>query len=110
MPGSASRPRHTHSSSDPTPATSLPNSSRIPELEVDLKAEKVSMKGGIIDDENKGCLLCGLKRDEVVSRLCEHSLDGARWWVNGWGHRACLRWWEEWEGKLHVYANKGRLK
>lgn len=112
-PTSSSRRKHAHSTSDPTPASPLPNASRVPELEVDMHAQKVSMiKLGfsILDEEDKECLLCGLKRDEVVARLCEHELDGARWWVNAWGHRGCLRWWEEWEGRLLMDASKGERK
>ena len=93
---------HNYSSSDPTAASSNPNASRVPELEVDLRAEKAVGKGGsILDEEDRGCVLCGLHQNELVGKLYEHELGvNGRWWVKGWGHRGCLRWWEEWEGRL----------
>ena len=93
---------HSYSNSDPTAASSNPNASRVPELEVDLRAEKVMGKGGsILDEEYMGCVLCGLHQNELVGKLYEHEFGvGGRWWVRGWGHRGCLRWWEEWGGRL----------
>lgn len=95
-------PSHNYSASDPTAAASNPNASRVPELELDLKAEKVNSRGGsILDEEDRACNLCGLHQNELVGRLHEHEFGvPGRWWVRGWGHRGCLRWWEEWEGKL----------
>ena len=76
--------------------------SRVPELGADLRAERVTGKGGsILDEEDRDCVLCGLYQNELVGKLYEHEFDmGGRWWVRGWGHRGCLRWWEEWEGRL----------
>ncbi|KAL8960933.1 MAG: hypothetical protein Q9183_005381 [Haloplaca sp. 2 TL-2023] len=49
----------------------------------------------------KCCFLCGLKRDERVSRLdvnVEDSFD--EFWVDHWGHIDCIRFWEEYKGSL----------
>lgn len=101
---------HNYSSSDTTAASSNPNASRVPELEVDLRAEKAMGKGGsILDEEDRECVLCGLQQNELVGKLYEHEFGvGGRWWVRGWGHRGCLRWWEEWEGRLVKEKKKVR--
>ncbi|KAK6400700.1 hypothetical protein LTR95_019276, partial [Oleoguttula sp. CCFEE 5521] len=48
------------------------------------------------------CALCGLKREERVTKLDEGIEDSfGEWWVNGAGmHVTCWRFWEEMKGKL----------
>ncbi|KAI5792429.1 hypothetical protein DFH27DRAFT_527210 [Peziza echinospora] len=74
----------------------------VPELDTDLRAEKVPGAGAnILDEEEEGCRLCGLQRDEVVRKLHEMEERGSeKWWVSGWGHRGCRNWWERWEGEV----------
>ncbi|KAF8466938.1 hypothetical protein BDZ91DRAFT_724481 [Kalaharituber pfeilii] len=105
---------HSHSNSDPSSLSSLSPSSlsssstsspsiRVPELDTDLKAEKMPLPGVVIDMEvdDRPCLLCGLRQDEVVRKLFEGEFGrGDRWWKKGWGHRGCWRWWEKWEDEL----------
>ncbi|KAL8998492.1 MAG: hypothetical protein Q9169_002435 [Polycauliona sp. 2 TL-2023] len=44
----------------------------------------------------KCCFLCGLKRDERVSRVDVNVEDSfGEWWVDHWGHVDCIRFWEE---------------
>lgn len=106
--GSNSTTIHTHgySNSDPTLSSSSPNVSRVPELEIDLKAERVPLPMNLIlDKEETACFLCGLHQDEVVGKLHEHEFGrGERWWVAGSGHRGCLRWWEKWDGEVRKVA------
>lgn len=102
---------HGYSASDPTALSSNhPNISRVPELEVDLRADKASRGGAsILDEEDRPCVLCGLQQNELVAKLHEHEFGaGGRWWVRGWGHRGCLRWWEEWERQLGGSAGGGK--
>lgn len=49
----------------------------------------------------KCCFLCGLKRDERVARLDVNVEDSfGDWWIDHWGHRDCIRFWEEHKDSL----------
>ncbi|PBP26591.1 serine/threonine-protein kinase ppk6 [Diplocarpon rosae] len=49
----------------------------------------------------KQCLVCGLKREERLSKVDLEVEDSfGEWWVEHWGHRACKNFWQENEGKL----------
>ncbi len=51
--------------------------------------------------DKKACFLCGLKREERVIGVDGEVEDSfGEWWVEYWGHRGCVNWWIEWEGKL----------
>jgi hypothetical protein len=49
----------------------------------------------------KPCIICGLKREERVSKVDVQVEDSfGEWWVEHWGHRACRNFWLEHESKL----------
>jgi hypothetical protein len=48
------------------------------------------------------CGLCGLKRDERLSKVDDDAQDSfGDWWVEHWGHTDCKWFWEENSSKLH---------
>ncbi|TKA23834.1 hypothetical protein B0A50_06969 [Salinomyces thailandicus] len=57
-------------------------------------------EGGLIAAQ--ACGLCGLKREERVVKVDEVVEDSfGEWWVQGVGmHLVCLRFWEEYKGRL----------
>ena len=56
-------------------------------------------EGGIVS--LKCCFLCGLKRDERISRLDINVEDSfGEFWVDHWGHTDCIRFWEEYRGSM----------
>lgn len=49
----------------------------------------------------KACALCGLKREERISKVDMKVEDSfGEWWVEYWGHTACRNFWQEHESKL----------
>ncbi|CZR54461.1 uncharacterized protein PAC_04345 [Phialocephala subalpina] len=49
----------------------------------------------------KPCVICGLKREERVSKVDFQVEDSfGEWWIEHWGHRACRNFWQEHESKL----------
>ncbi|KAK0737058.1 hypothetical protein B0T21DRAFT_156479 [Apiosordaria backusii] len=49
----------------------------------------------------KACVVCGLKRDERVSKVDYEVEDSfGDWWVEFWGHRQCANFWVEHEKEL----------
>jgi hypothetical protein len=49
----------------------------------------------------KPCIICGLKREERISKVDVQVEDSfGEWWVEHWGHRACRNFWVEHESKL----------
>ena len=49
----------------------------------------------------KPCVICGLKREERVSKVDLQVEDSfGEWWIEHWGHRACRNFWQEHESKL----------
>jgi hypothetical protein len=49
----------------------------------------------------KPCIICGLKREERISKVDVQVEDSfGEWWVEHWGHRACRNFWLEHESKL----------
>jgi hypothetical protein len=49
----------------------------------------------------KPCIICGLKRDERISKVDIQVEDSfGEWWIEHWGHRACRNFWQEHESKL----------
>ncbi|KDN71731.1 hypothetical protein CSUB01_07783 [Colletotrichum sublineola] len=55
----------------------------------------------VVPTAPKPCVICGLKRDERVSRVDFDVEDSfGEWWVEHWGHRACKNFWLEHERQL----------
>jgi len=49
----------------------------------------------------KPCVICGLKREERVSKVDLQVEDSfGEWWTEHWGHRICRNFWQEHESKL----------
>ncbi|KAK4177064.1 hypothetical protein QBC36DRAFT_345762 [Triangularia setosa] len=49
----------------------------------------------------KACVVCGLKRDERVSKVDYEVEDSfGEWWIEFWGHRQCANFWVEHEKEL----------
>lgn len=49
----------------------------------------------------KQCIICGLKREERVSKVDLNVEDSfGEWWTEHWGHRSCRNFWLEHESKL----------
>ncbi|KAK5664025.1 hypothetical protein OQA88_239 [Cercophora sp. LCS_1] len=70
---------------------------RVPELETTMA---VSAASGV-PTAPKACVVCGLKREERVSKVDYEVEDSfGEWWVEFWGHRECRNWWVEYEARL----------
>ncbi|KFY39334.1 hypothetical protein V494_04025 [Pseudogymnoascus sp. VKM F-4513 (FW-928)] len=49
----------------------------------------------------KPCFICGIKRDERISKVDVQVEDSfGEWWVEHWGHKACRNFWLEHDSKL----------
>ncbi|KAI0480847.1 hypothetical protein GGR56DRAFT_627812 [Xylariaceae sp. FL0804] len=49
----------------------------------------------------KACVICGLKRNERVSKVDHHVEDSfGEWWTDHWGHVICKRFWLQHEHTL----------
>ncbi|ESZ97626.1 hypothetical protein SBOR_1984 [Sclerotinia borealis F-4128] len=49
----------------------------------------------------KACVICGLKREERVTKIDVKVEDSfGEWWIEHWGHRLCRNFWQEHEGRL----------
>ncbi|KAJ6787454.1 hypothetical protein PWT90_11172 [Aphanocladium album] len=70
---------------------------KVPELSETLSAHAAKMVG----TAPKPCVICGLKRDERISKVDFDVEDSfGEWWVEHWGHRACKNFWVEHEKNL----------
>lgn len=70
---------------------------RVPELSDSMAVQ--TAKGALTAP--KACVVCGLKRDERVSKVDFEVEDSfGEWWVEFWGHRACRNFWLEHEANL----------
>ncbi|KAJ3475418.1 hypothetical protein NLG97_g9467 [Lecanicillium saksenae] len=70
---------------------------KVPELSETLSAHVAKMVG----TAPTPCVICGLKRDERISKVDFDVEDSfGEWWVEHWGHRACKNFWIEHEKKL----------
>ncbi|OAA34010.1 serine/threonine-protein kinase ppk6 [Metarhizium rileyi] len=70
---------------------------KVPEL-----AEKPQIQTAkMVPTAPKPCIICGLKREERVSKVDLEVEDSfGEWWVEHWGHRACKNFWIEHEQLL----------
>ncbi|KAI1406745.1 hypothetical protein F4819DRAFT_6872 [Hypoxylon fuscum] len=70
---------------------------KIPELSesMPIQTEK------LVPTAPKACIVCGLKRNERVSKV-DHEVEDSfgEWWVDHWGHLACKRFWLQHENTL----------
>ncbi|KAK1991660.1 hypothetical protein LX36DRAFT_663105 [Colletotrichum falcatum] len=70
---------------------------RVPEINETIPVSTAK----VVPTAPKACVICGLKRDERVSRVDFDVEDSfGEWWVEHWGHRACKNFWVEHEKQL----------
>ncbi|KAK2059420.1 hypothetical protein LY76DRAFT_592348 [Colletotrichum caudatum] len=70
---------------------------RVPEINETIPVSTAK----VVPTAPKPCVICGLKRDERVSRVDFDVEDSfGEWWVEHWGHRACKNFWVEHERQL----------
>ncbi|KAK2050437.1 hypothetical protein LZ31DRAFT_548279 [Colletotrichum somersetense] len=70
---------------------------RVPEINETMPVSTAK----VVPTAPKPCVICGLKRDERVSRVDFDVEDSfGEWWVEHWGHRACKNFWVEHERQL----------
>lgn len=70
---------------------------KVPELSETLSAHTAKL----VARAPKPCVICGLKRDERITKV-DHDVEDSfgEWWVEHWGHRACKNFWIEHEKSL----------
>lgn len=70
---------------------------KVPELNENMHIQTAKL----VPTAPKPCLICGLKRDERVSKVDFDVEDSfGEWWMDHWGHRACRNFWIEHEKNL----------
>ncbi|OHW90493.1 hypothetical protein CSPAE12_10895 [Colletotrichum incanum] len=70
---------------------------RVPEINETIPVSTAK----VVPTAPKPCVICGLKRDERVSKVDFDVEDSfGEWWVEHWGHRACKNFWVEHEKQL----------
>ncbi|KAH6687219.1 hypothetical protein F5X68DRAFT_206994 [Plectosphaerella plurivora] len=70
---------------------------KVPELAENIPVTTAKM----VATAPKACVVCGLKRDERVTKVDFEVEDSfGEWWVEHWGHRACKNFWVEHEKQL----------
>ncbi|KAI1457681.1 hypothetical protein F4805DRAFT_169924 [Annulohypoxylon moriforme] len=83
-----------------TANSSIKNSTeqlKIPEISetMPIQTEK------LVPTAPKACIVCGLKRNERISKVDYEVEDSfGEWWVDHWGHLACKRFWLHHESAL----------
>ncbi|KAH6610372.1 serine threonine- kinase ppk6 [Trichoderma cornu-damae] len=70
---------------------------KVPELSENMLVQTAKM----VPTGPKPCIICGLKREERISKV-DYDIEDSfgEWWVEHWGHRACKNFWVEHEQKL----------
>ncbi|KAM0346889.1 hypothetical protein ACHAPU_005229 [Fusarium lateritium] len=70
---------------------------KVPEISENMQVHTAKM----VPTAPKACIICGLKREERVSKVDFEVEDSfGEWWLEHWGHRACKNFWIEHEQKL----------
>ncbi|KAL7627010.1 hypothetical protein AAE478_003786 [Parahypoxylon ruwenzoriense] len=70
---------------------------KIPEISESMQIQTEKM----VLTAPKACIVCGLKRNERVSKVDYEVEDSfGEWWVDHWGHLACKRFWLRHENAL----------
>ena len=70
---------------------------KVPELSENMHIQTAKT----VPTAPKPCIVCGLKREERVTKV-DHDVEDSfgEWWVDHWGHRACRNFWLEHEQRL----------
>jgi hypothetical protein len=72
----------------------------VPEINETMAVRTATVLEGALTAP-KCCFLCGLKRNERISKIDIQVEDSfGEWWVKHWGHRTCKNFWIEHESKL----------
>ncbi|KFY51834.1 hypothetical protein V497_08818 [Pseudogymnoascus sp. VKM F-4516 (FW-969)] len=72
----------------------------VPEISGTMPVRTATAAEGAITAP-KPCFICGLKRDERISKVDVQVEDSfGEWWVEHWGHKACRNFWMEHDSKL----------
>ncbi|KAL3964463.1 hypothetical protein ACCO45_001467 [Purpureocillium lilacinum] len=70
---------------------------KVPELSETMQVQTAK----VVPTAPKPCIICGLKREERVTKVDFDVEDSfGEWWVEHWGHRACKNFWVEHEQRL----------
>ncbi|KAK2594118.1 hypothetical protein QQS21_008173 [Conoideocrella luteorostrata] len=70
---------------------------KVPELTEQPQVQTAKM----VPTAPKPCIICGLKREERVTKVDIDVEDSfGEWWVDHWGHRACKNFWIQHERQL----------
>ncbi|QPH01847.1 hypothetical protein C2857_006050 [Epichloe festucae Fl1] len=78
-------------------ATAKSTNLRVPELTESPQIQTAKM----VPTATKSCIICGLKREERVTKVDFDVEDSfGEWWVDHWGHRACKNFWIQHEERL----------
>ncbi|SPO00539.1 uncharacterized protein DNG_03287 [Cephalotrichum gorgonifer] len=81
----------------PAESRAGPGLLRVPEI---TESMHVSTAKGV-PSAPRQCVVCGLKREERVSKVDIEVEDSfGEWWVEHWGHRACKNFWKGHEQRL----------
>ncbi|KAI1450943.1 hypothetical protein F5Y02DRAFT_8263 [Annulohypoxylon stygium] len=83
-----------------TANSSIKNSAeqlKVPEISETMPIQTEKM----VPTAPKACIVCGLKRNERISKVDYEVEDSfGEWWVDHWGHLACKRFWLHHESAL----------
>ncbi|KAI0902394.1 hypothetical protein F4806DRAFT_37140 [Annulohypoxylon nitens] len=83
-----------------TANSSIKNSAeqlKVPEISETMAIQTEKM----VPTAPKACIVCGLKRNERISKVDYEVEDSfGEWWVDHWGHLACKRFWLHHESTL----------
>ncbi|KAI5926617.1 hypothetical protein F4810DRAFT_547327 [Camillea tinctor] len=70
---------------------------KIPEISENMPVQTAKM----VPTAPKACVVCGLKRNERISKVDYEVEDSfGEWWVDHWGHLDCKRFWLQHENAL----------
>ncbi|KAI8963901.1 hypothetical protein F5Y11DRAFT_126415 [Daldinia sp. FL1419] len=70
---------------------------KVPEISESMPIQTEKM----VPTAPKPCIVCGLKRNERISKVDYEVEDSfGEWWVDHWGHLACKRFWLQHENTL----------
>lgn len=83
-----------------TAIAAVEGANHIPELSETMPIRMATQAEGALTSP-KACVLCGLKRNERIAKVDSEVQDSfGEWWVEHWGHRACMAFWEGYKDQL----------